>query len=343
MPKVRKKSLRDFHKTHPSGSGTVTKIAPSAAKIKSSVTNEATCSKPMVLEVTKEVSSESSHQESDNGDDNSQSNKEKGSDSEHETDENESGSKSDQEENEEDVDDNEEEKDVEFVKTPSNSTDDKDETNVKDETNQFDDDEDVRPNEPINTDDGLIRKEGTNAKMINVQQGNENLEITLDQVVEEAHVALSTVAKKTEVPITISSRSSYLASKFLNFSNIPYTYAEIVSPIDVNVHYERSQKDKDKYEDPSAGSDRGLKKRKTSKDDEPTKGLKAKESKSSSSKGTKSQSNISVKYVYAEEPEFKVAESEMPQDQEENLGDDDEEPKIKVVSKCDWFTKPKQP
>nr|GEX22421.1 hypothetical protein [Tanacetum cinerariifolium] len=51
-----------------------------------------------------------------------------------------------------------------------------------------------------------------------------------------------------------------------------------------------NQKDKDKDEDPSVGSDRGLKKRKTSKDAEPTKGPKTKESKSGSSKGTKSQS-----------------------------------------------------
>ncbi|GKA56721.1 hypothetical protein Tco_0755793 [Tanacetum coccineum] len=48
----------------------------------------------------------------------------------------------------------------------------------------------------------------------------------------------------------------------------------------------KSRKDKDKDEDPPAGSDRGLRKRKTSKDDEPTK----------------------------EEPEFEVADSEMPQD-----------------------------
>ncbi|GKB68567.1 hypothetical protein Tco_0929979 [Tanacetum coccineum] len=33
----------------------------------------------------------------------------------------------------------------------------------------------------------------------------------------------------------------------------------------------------------------------------------------------------------------------MPQDQDENLGKDDEGPKGKVASKCDWFTKPKQP
>ncbi|GKA64167.1 hypothetical protein Tco_0763773 [Tanacetum coccineum] len=54
---VRKKSLRDFHKTHPSGSGTVTKTTPSATKIKPSVTNEGTGVKPGVPDVTEEESS----------------------------------------------------------------------------------------------------------------------------------------------------------------------------------------------------------------------------------------------------------------------------------------------
>ncbi|GJR18456.1 hypothetical protein Tco_0966983 [Tanacetum coccineum] len=56
-----------------------------------------------------------------------------------------------------------------------------------------------------------------------------------------------------------------------------------------------------------------LKKRKTSKDAEPTKDPKTKESKSSSSKGTKSQSKSSRKIVQAEEPEFEVVDSDMPQ------------------------------
>nr|GEV32362.1 hypothetical protein [Tanacetum cinerariifolium] len=56
---VKKKSLRYFHKTHPSGSGIVTKTAPSAAKIKPSVTNEGTGVKPGVPDVTEEESSES--------------------------------------------------------------------------------------------------------------------------------------------------------------------------------------------------------------------------------------------------------------------------------------------
>ncbi|GKC91742.1 hypothetical protein Tco_1152391, partial [Tanacetum coccineum] len=105
----------------------------------------------------------------------------------------------------------------------------------------------------------------------------------------------------------------------------------------------RSREDKDKDEDPFARSDRGLKKRKTRKDVEPTKGLKTKESKSSSSKGTKSQSKSSGKFVYAEEPKFKVADSDMPQNQEGNMGNDDEEPIKEDAPKCDWFTKPKQP
>ncbi|GKD42343.1 hypothetical protein Tco_1266988, partial [Tanacetum coccineum] len=498
---------------------------------KPSVTNEGTGAKLGVPDVTDEEStkskveswgkdeddsnndhysrSEGGDQESDSGDDNTQSDKEKWSNSEHDTDDSETGSESDQEENEEEIEDDEEEKDYEFVKTPSNSTDDEDETNVESKvenkaegdedkemdyaTNQFDDDMVVRLNEPVNTDEQFIQQEGAEAKMINVHQGNENLEITLNQVNEDAHVTISTAIKKTEVPVTSSSHSSNLASKFLKFSDIPHTDAKIISPMDVHVHHEvlsnqtptlltvlvsvimesslvfttvipqslpsftplppqstptpppttkatnplsalpniasdgllniqvtslvdehldsrlgatidefmsylstsitaritdmvteslehailskessqpksayeaaallkefelkkilidkmdeiqsyltatkhrecydgliksydldkslfttydkvyslkRSQKDKDKDEDPFAGSDRGLKKRKTSKDAEPTK------------------------------------DSNMPQDQEKNLGNDDEEPKGKVASKRDWFTKPKQP
>nr|GEW85072.1 ribonuclease H-like domain-containing protein [Tanacetum cinerariifolium] len=95
----------------------------------------------------------------------------------------------------------------------------------------------------------------------------------------------------------------------------------------------RSQKDKDKDEDPFARSDRGLKKIKTSKDAKPTTGSKTKESKSGTSKTSKSQSKFFGKSIQSEEPEFEVADSDMPQDQEDNLGNDNEEPKRKVASK----------
>nr|GEU60534.1 hypothetical protein [Tanacetum cinerariifolium] len=63
----------------------------------------------------------------------------------------------------------------------------------------------------------------------------------------------------------------------------------------------RDHDDKDKDEDPSTRSERGLKKRKTNKDAGQPKGSKSKESKTSSSKGTKSQPKSSCKSVQAEE------------------------------------------
>nr|GEY81371.1 hypothetical protein [Tanacetum cinerariifolium] len=278
---VRRKSMRDFHKTHPVGSGTVTKTALSVAKIKPSVTSEGTGVKPGVLDVAEEESSKKEEED-------------------------------------------------EFVRTPFNDFD-EDETKITDKakgdkdeeidyiTSQLYNNVDIRLNKPIDTDKRFVQEEGTDAAMTNVQQGNKNPKIL--QVIEDAHVTLSSVPQKTEVPVTSSSHSSDLAAKFLNFLDIPHTDSKIVSPMDVNVHHEVSsqktptlltvhvsvisdsstvfspvfieEKPKNKDEDPSAGSDRGLKKKKTSKDAEPAK------------------------------------DSDMPQDQEENLGNDDEEPKEK--------------
>ncbi|GKB68068.1 hypothetical protein Tco_0929480 [Tanacetum coccineum] len=445
LKEVRKKSLRDFHKTHPSGSGTVAE-------------NLQVLKRSLLLE----QENESEKQESDS------------------------------EQDEESDDDNQEEE---------------------------------------KTGKEVVQGEGADVQMNEAQQGNENLETTQEKVVDDAHVTITTVTKKTKVPVTSSSRSSDLASKFLNFLDIPQTDAEIVSPLDVHVHpkvprtqahtfltihisvipkslpvftnippssqtftpppilttpthpptiettnplsnlpdfasvfrfndriaalekevaelkkdplhtqvislvdehldtrlgetreefmnllskslterikeqvssqpqstYEaastltefelkkilldkmeksksyltapehrdcydglkksyaldkdffysydvyslkRGRKDKDKDEDPSTGSDRGLKRRKTSKDAEPTTEPKKKDSTSGSSKGTKSQSKSSGKSVQSEELMFEVADSDMPQDQEGNVGDNVDEPRKKTASRSDWFKKP---
>ncbi|GJY51202.1 hypothetical protein Tco_0442049 [Tanacetum coccineum] len=416
---------------------------------------------------------------------------------------------------------------------------------MDDTTDQFDDDVDARLEEPTQTGKEVVQGEGADVEMNEAQQGNENLVTTQEQVVDDAHVRITIVTKKTKVPVTSSSCSSDLPSKFLNFSDIPQTDAEIVSPLDVHVHHEvprtqaptlltipvsvitesshvltnipqssqtftpppilttptllpaietknplstlpdfasvfrfndriitlekevsklkkdplhtqvttlvdehldtrlgetkeefmnflseslttrikeqvkdqlpqilpkevsnfappvieklikesrdevtlakvssqpqstyeaastltefelkkilldkmeknfffsydvyslkRSRKDKDKDEDPSAGSDRGLKKRKLSKDAEPTTGPKKKDSTSGSSKGTKSQPKSSGKSVQSEEPVFEVADSNVPQDQEGNLGDNKDEPRNKTTSRRDWFKKPTPP
>ncbi|GKE03766.1 hypothetical protein Tco_1395784, partial [Tanacetum coccineum] len=88
---VCQKSLRDFHKTHPSGSGTVTKTALSAAKIKPSVTNEGIGVKPGVPDVTEEESSKSEAESW--GNDKDDSNNEQDSKSEGSEEENDSGIK----------------------------------------------------------------------------------------------------------------------------------------------------------------------------------------------------------------------------------------------------------
>ncbi|GJR66984.1 hypothetical protein Tco_0013049 [Tanacetum coccineum] len=59
LKEVRKKSLRDFHKTHPSGSGTVAKTPLSVEKITPTITSEGTDDKPRVPDVTEDDSTES--------------------------------------------------------------------------------------------------------------------------------------------------------------------------------------------------------------------------------------------------------------------------------------------
>nr|GEW54484.1 integrase, catalytic region, zinc finger, CCHC-type, peptidase aspartic, catalytic [Tanacetum cinerariifolium] len=105
----------------------------------------------------------------------------------------------------------------------------------------------------------------------------------------------------------------------------------------------RDREDKDKDEHLPAGSDQWLKRRKTRKDDEPSKGSKSKELKSRSSKGTKSQPKSSGKSAQVEESVFETADIEMPQNQGSDLGNTDDQPKVEAASMHDWFKKHERP
>ncbi|GKD07072.1 hypothetical protein Tco_1186757, partial [Tanacetum coccineum] len=201
MKEVRKKSLRDFHMTHPSGSGMVAEKPSRVEKITPTIISEGTGDKPGVPNVTKDDSTESGSESWGNDDDNRNNEQESSNE----------GGERENEKQEKEVKDNDKEED-EFVHTPSH-TDDKDDDNLEsksndvnegdeekgmdDTTNQFDDDMDSRLNEPTQTD-----------------------------------------KEKTEVPVTSSSCSSDMASKVLNFLDIPHADAKIVSPLDVHVHHE---------------------------------------------------------------------------------------------------------
>ncbi|GKD60488.1 hypothetical protein Tco_1297997 [Tanacetum coccineum] len=165
---VRQKSLRDFHKTHPNGSGTIIKTVPSATKIKPSVTNEGTGVKPGVPDVAEKESSENEAESWGNDKDDIND--------DHDS----SGEDSDQENDMKE----------EFVKTPSNNSDNEDKTKITDKvegdedeeidytTSQLYDDMDIRLNKPVQDDDETVQKEGTDAELTNIQQGNKNPEIS---------------------------------------------------------------------------------------------------------------------------------------------------------------------
>ncbi|GJX05319.1 hypothetical protein Tco_0191235 [Tanacetum coccineum] len=155
MKEVRKKSLRDFHKTHPSGSGTVAEDPPSVAKITPPVISEGTGDIPGVPDVTNDDSSES---ESESwGNDEDDSNEEHVSSNEGSEEENESAKQaSDSEQEEEsDDDDQEENKDDDDLELKSNDETKGDEE-IDDTTDQFDDDADARLEEPTETDADLV-------------------------------------------------------------------------------------------------------------------------------------------------------------------------------------------
>nr|GEW15706.1 putative ribonuclease H-like domain-containing protein [Tanacetum cinerariifolium] len=100
----------------------------------------------------------------------------------------------------------------------------------------------------------------------------------------------------------------------------------------------RSRDDKDKDQDPSAGSDRRTKRRKSSKDAESSRDSRSKENKSSSTSKDASQSRHKTfgKSAHAEEPIHTSEDSGMQKDQEFITGDNDEQPADKEVTKADW-------
>ncbi|GJZ20320.1 hypothetical protein Tco_0556910 [Tanacetum coccineum] len=108
------------------------------------------------------------------------------------------------------------------------------------------------------------------------------------------------------------------------------TYGEVFT-------LKRSRDDKDKDQDPSVGSDRGTKRRKSSKEAESSRDSRLKEKKSSSTSkdASQSQHKHSGKSAYAEEPCHTVDDSRVQQDQEFNTGNNDKQPADKEVSKAD--------
>ncbi|GKA28820.1 hypothetical protein Tco_0715065 [Tanacetum coccineum] len=121
-----------------------------------------------------------------------------------------------------------------------------------------------------------------------------------------------------------------LVESYNTDKNLFDSYGEVFS-------LKRSRDDSDKDRDPSAGSDRGKKRRKLSKDTESYRDSRSKEKKSSgtSKDASQSQHKSSEKFSHAEEQSHIIEDSGMQQDQEFVTGDNDEQPADKEVTKAD--------
>ncbi|GKA48674.1 retrovirus-related pol polyprotein from transposon TNT 1-94 [Tanacetum coccineum] len=250
---VQRKSIMDFHKTHPSGSGTITKTA-SSAEIIPSVTNEGTGVKPGVPDVMEDESSESEAESEEMMKMTAKMTM---------TPEVKEVIKKETNENEEDIGDDEEEMKDKFVKTPSKDSDNEDEIKITDKA-----------------------------------EGDEDEEIDyINQVTTLENNPLHTQVK-TLVDDHLDARLGATRDEFMNHLSSSIT-ARVTKQVKIQLP-QFCKKRVHKFASP------------TSKDAEPTKGPKAKESHSSSSKGDNSQHKSSGKFIQSEEPEFEVADSDMP-------------------------------
>ncbi|GJU90495.1 hypothetical protein Tco_1302918 [Tanacetum coccineum] len=151
MKEARMKSLRDFHKTHPSGSGTVAEKPPSVEKITPIVTSERTGDKPWVPDVTNNDSSESESESWGNDEDDSNNEQELSDESskqENESKEQELDSEQDEESDDDDQEQEEFDQENKFEDDDMKSDE---EQGMDDTTDQFDDDADARLEEPAKT------------------------------------------------------------------------------------------------------------------------------------------------------------------------------------------------
>ncbi|GJS45900.1 hypothetical protein Tco_0596021 [Tanacetum coccineum] len=115
-----------------------------------------------------------------------------------------------------------------------------------------------------------------------------------------------------------------LVESYNNDNDIMSSYGDVVI-------LKRGRDDQDKDEDPSAGSDRGMKRRKSGKDAESSKDLRSKERSLQAPPKTLPNLNISLPASLPMQRSQVVEDLDMQQDQEFVTGDNDEQPTDKEV------------
>nr|GEU92780.1 hypothetical protein [Tanacetum cinerariifolium] len=123
------------------------------------------------------------------------------------------------------------------------------------------------------------------------------------------------------------------------------SYKIILDTYGDTVTLKRRHDDADKDEEPSAGSDRGSKRRREGKEPKSTSAPKKKATKTTgkSTQGSKSQQKTASKSAPAEKPIQTTHDLEEPSHQEFKTGDADDQPIAEASQHPEWFQKQKKP
>ncbi|GKB68122.1 hypothetical protein Tco_0929534 [Tanacetum coccineum] len=374
IKEVKKKSLRDFHKTHPSGSSMIAEDPPSVEKITPTVTSEGTGDG--VPDVTKDDSTES---ESESWGEEKASDLEQKEESDDDDQEDEEfGIDDTTDQFDDDVDARLEEPtqtgkevvqgegvDVEMIGALNKGNE-----ILETTQEQVVDDAHVtishlqRRLKIVSPFDVPVQREVPNTQTTTLLPIHVSVITTIPQSLQ-TFTPLPLVSTPTPPPTIETTNPLSTLPDFASvfrfndrITTLEKEVAEIKRPRHTQVTYlvdenldtvkedpsrqdGENSKDKDKDEDPS-WIRRGLKKIRLAKMPEPTTGPKNKDSSSGSPKAPSS-TKIFECIVQSKEPVFEVANSDMPQDQEGNLGDNDDEPRKETASRRDWFKKPTPP
>nr|GEV35331.1 retrovirus-related Pol polyprotein from transposon TNT 1-94 [Tanacetum cinerariifolium] len=229
-----------------------------------------------------------------------------------------------------------------------------------DESNDDDNDEVTKDEDDDDVDSDADKEANDSEKTDSDKDENPNLNQNIDE--EEEHEEECVL-----LLIALNSLMMMKNNEVVSMMNIKVRHEEpsTQTPPLLNIHVTRDREDKDKDEDPPAGLDQRLKKRKTSaqehidlynalvkaykldkdlcesygniyslkrdredkdKDEDPPAGL-----------------DQRLKKRKTKEPVFKAADIELLLNQGDELGNTDDQPNVEAASRDDWFKKPKKP
>ncbi|GJW17918.1 hypothetical protein Tco_0025354 [Tanacetum coccineum] len=174
--------------------------------------------------------------------------------------------------------------------------------------------------------------------------------IIKDQVKEQVKAQVSKILPKIEKTINEQLKADVL-TRSSNKSKTSYVVAANLSELELKkilidkMESNKCRDDEDKDEEPSAGSNRGSKRRRAGKEPESTSAPKEKTSKTTgkSTEGSKSHHKSAGESAQAEDPRHTTKDLEEPAHLEFKTGVTEDQPDEETSQLPDWFQKPAKP